>query len=567
MGAIYRAIQEPLGRQVAVKILVAGDGGLDVRGIDRERFFREASIASRLSHPNTVVIHDYGALESRPGYYLVMEYLDGQTLADAIGDGPMELSRVIDIATQVCGALSEAHASDVVHRDLKPQNIMLVERADKRDFVKVVDFGLVKMVHPGQRSGEETAEGIIIGSPVYMAPEQIYAEAVDQRTDIYSLGVVLYEALCGRPPFIKQSSGGLQAIIMGHTSLTPPPFKVACPGSTIDPHIEALIQKCLAKNPEDRVATARDLAEQLAASTAISETGRRRATANFIVSAREQMATAAAATEGTGGAGNFEETADFAREDLLGAGSPSLSGASSAGSSRPDPALSAAATATSPLESKDVLPLGRSLDESSPTTSDGVQLVWVMIPLFVIALIGVLAWAPWKTSPAVAPATISKPAAQKSASAPSLDVTASPTPDAAKAPESAAAAPSDAAKKRAVATVSVTVECSPTAMLTDFMNTNLGETPRTLELKRSELPVTLKCVRPGYKTAERRITAQLVADSPSLKVTLVLVAETVPTPTPETSVQPEASPAVSTPAAKKKKKRRSGGSPGIKMNR
>jgi len=589
MGAIYKATQEPLGRTVAVKILVPGEGGVDVRGIDRERFFREASVASRLTHPNTVVIHDYGTLEERPGYYLVMEYLDGKTLADVIAEGPMPLDRVVHIATQVCGALSEAHAAEVVHRDLKPQNIMLVDRAGDPYYVKVVDFGLVKMVAPDEeRSGEETEEGIIIGSPLYMAPEQIFAGAVDQRTDIYALGVVLYEAICGRPPFIKAGSGGLHQIIVGHTSLRPPPFGEACPGLTVDPKVETVIRKCLEKKAEDRLPTARVLADQLLdATVSLTDTARQRAEATLDWKAGLELK---AKMEQLAQSGELE-TMDFSRDDLLPGPQSSASNKAPTLESRPSEVQPAA---TSPLGADSVLPLGQPATAASAVSAapkeesdGGFKPVWAVAALVVLLVVGVVAWAPWAKDGATGEAGATVKASEASAKP-----TPKPTPR--KTEDAATSTPAPAAKADATtppasakdaatgslfadASVIVTVDCQPPAMVVDLMGKHLGETPRPIAYKKSELPKTLRCKRPGYADAEKRITPDMVGDKATLTVKLGLekLQDKPAVPDAAASPGPDASPAVATPdpepatpkKKKKKKKKKSGGGAGIKLVR
>src|SRR5579872_4666812 len=213
MGKVYRAEQAPLGRVCAVKVLNPNYAG----GQDPEfhkRFFLEASTAAKLTHPNTVTIFDYGRTEDDI-YFMAMEYLDGVTLHRAIrqaGFFPQE--RAAHIARQMCRALREAHELGVIHRDLKPANILLVEHGDEVDFVKVLDFGLVKNVSETRAGGEElTQAGLFMGSPKYMAPEQIRGDRVDTRTDIYALGIILYEMLTGKVPFDRPNSVN---ILMAH---------------------------------------------------------------------------------------------------------------------------------------------------------------------------------------------------------------------------------------------------------------------------------------------------------------------------------------------------------------
>jgi serine/threonine-protein kinase len=246
MGKVYRAEQAPLGRTCALKVLnpkYAGDHDPEFH----KRFFLEASIASKLTHPNTVTIFDYGRTDDDI-YYMAMEYLEGRTLHRAIREeGSFSEERTAHVARQVCRSLREAHSLGVIHRDLKPANIFLVEHADEHDFVKVLDFGLVKNIeNPGE---DLTQAGLFMGSPKYMAPEQIKGDKVDSRTDIYSLGIIMYEMLTGKVPFDRPNS---VHIMMAHVNEPPPPMRSINPDIQITPSSEELILKCLSKDPDLR---------------------------------------------------------------------------------------------------------------------------------------------------------------------------------------------------------------------------------------------------------------------------------------------------------------------------
>ncbi|HXX65979.1 MAG TPA: serine/threonine-protein kinase [Polyangiaceae bacterium] len=247
MGRVYRAEQLPLGRACAVKVLNPNYTSTQDAEFHK-RFFLEASIASKLTHPNTVTIFDYGRTDDDI-YYMAMEYLDGRTLHRAIRQaGFFPEERAAHIARQICRALREAHSMGVIHRDLKPANILLVEHADEPDFVKVLDFGLVKQVTES-RSEDLTQAGLFMGSPKYMAPEQVRGDRVDARTDIYALGVILYEMACGKVPFDRPNS---VHILMAQVQEQPPPLHVANPQATVSPALEEVIMRCMAKDPEQR---------------------------------------------------------------------------------------------------------------------------------------------------------------------------------------------------------------------------------------------------------------------------------------------------------------------------
>jgi serine/threonine protein kinase len=258
MGKVYRAEQAPLGRVCAIKVLnpnYAGEHDPEFH----KRFFLEASIASKLTHPNTVTIFDYGRTDDDI-YYMAMEYLEWHTLHRAIREaGSFPEERGAHIARQICRALREAHSLGVIHRDLKPANIFLVEHGDETDFVKVLDFGLVKDVSEGKPAEELTQTGLFMGSPKYMAPEQIRGDRVDARTDIYSLGIIMYEMCTGKVPFDRPNSVN---ILMAHVNEEAPPLRQMNPNINPSPAFEETVLRCMAKDPDTRF---RSMDEVLAA--------------------------------------------------------------------------------------------------------------------------------------------------------------------------------------------------------------------------------------------------------------------------------------------------------------
>ena len=255
MGEVYRARDTRLDRTVAIKLLPSEVVNAPGRSV--ERFRHEARVIARITHPNICTLHDVG--EDGSAIFLVMEYVDGATLAQRLEDGPFALPLALRTAIGIADALDHAHRNGVVHRDLKPSNIMLT-----RDSVKLLDFGLAKLKERDEQVPTDatksalTDAGTIVGTVPYMAPEQIEGHEVDARTDIFAFGVVLYEMVCGRRPFAGDSRASLMAAIV---AAEPPSLSSLQPRTPAS--LERLIRRCLAKDPEDRWQTARDLAAEL----------------------------------------------------------------------------------------------------------------------------------------------------------------------------------------------------------------------------------------------------------------------------------------------------------------
>lgn len=248
MGRVYRAEQVPLGRLVAIKTLDPRHQGGDADPHFQQRFFLEASVASKLQHPNTVTVFDYGRTADGI-YFIAMELVEGRSLLNLVRqEAPLPAARVVHIAMQIARSLREAHRLDVIHRDLKPGNVLLARHGDEEDFVKVLDFGLVKHVVETEAEQELTKAGLFMGSPKYMSPEQIRGERVDARGDVYALGVVMYEMLSGKVPFERENT---VKVLMAHMHEVVPPLQVPdCPEA-----LTQLVMRCLGKTPDERPAS------------------------------------------------------------------------------------------------------------------------------------------------------------------------------------------------------------------------------------------------------------------------------------------------------------------------
>lgn len=258
MGQVYKAVQISLDRPVALKLLrpsFLSDPTLV------QRFHREARASSKLHHPNIIAVVDFGQIEDGT-LFMAMEYLPGRNLLKLMREEfPIGEDRVVNLAAQVLSALAEAHRTGIVHRDLKPENVMVESRPDEPDFVKVLDFGIAQINEPSDSGGRLTQAGVVCGTPDYMSPEQAALLPLDARSDLYSMGIMLYEMLAGRHPFQANTP---PAMVQAHVVQTPPPMATRCPpGRRVTPALEALVMRALAKQPENRFQSAEEMRWEL----------------------------------------------------------------------------------------------------------------------------------------------------------------------------------------------------------------------------------------------------------------------------------------------------------------
>jgi serine/threonine protein kinase len=254
MGVVYKARHLKINRRFAIKILRPRLTE-DTRLV--ERFEREAELAARMSHPNVASVVDMNKTDEGLFYY-AMELAPGVPLAKLLEDGAFDADRAVAIVKQICDGLAHAHAVGLVHRDLKPDNVLV----DLDDHARIVDFGLAipndESGKPGGK-GRFTTAGIVVGTPMYMAPEQARGADVDHRTDLYALGLILYELLAGKPPF----EGSGVDVAHAHVSHATPSMSIRVPDVQIDPLLEALALRLLEKNPAARIQSAREVREVL----------------------------------------------------------------------------------------------------------------------------------------------------------------------------------------------------------------------------------------------------------------------------------------------------------------
>jgi serine/threonine protein kinase len=259
MGAVYLAEHVTIKKRCAIKVLnpeYAHKADLV------ERFLQEARAASMIAHENVVEITDFGAAPNGSVFF-VMEMLVGEDLADTIKrEAPMPWSRVAPMALQICRALGAAHAKGVIHRDMKPENCFRIERSGNPDFIKVLDFGIAKVTSedPNETAGRLTSTGMIFGTPTYMSPEQAQGQRVDHRSDIYALGVILYELLTGKVPF---SADNFMGILTKHMFDQPVAPSEVAPQAGISPEVEALVLKALQKDRGFRFQSMQELAQAI----------------------------------------------------------------------------------------------------------------------------------------------------------------------------------------------------------------------------------------------------------------------------------------------------------------
>ncbi len=263
MGKVFEAEHVLMKKKVAIKVLrreLTEDDEIVAR------FHREAQAAAALVHPNVCQATDFGQNEEG-AFFLVMEYLEGETLQNTIEVyGQLETKRALHIARQIAAALAEAHAEGIVHRDLKPENVMLVDRHGDPDTVKIMDFGIARLIATAEEADDDSAanrltrKGMVYGTPHYMSPEQVAGEDVDARTDIYALGVVLFEMLTGAPPF---DADNIARVMGQHVTAPVPSLSDRCPNTAFSPALQQLVHRLLAKDADERPATATEVIREI----------------------------------------------------------------------------------------------------------------------------------------------------------------------------------------------------------------------------------------------------------------------------------------------------------------
>jgi tRNA A-37 threonylcarbamoyl transferase component Bud32 len=302
-GAVYKATLLAMDQVVAIKVLKSEH----IQSEEHiKRFAREARAASKLGHPNTIRISDFGS-HSDHALYLAMEYLEGVTLADRL-DTATQLSAkaVVHIISQICHSLTEAHEHGIIHRDLKPENIMLLSVPGVEDFVKVLDFGIAaKVAESGETDEKLTEMGMIMGTPSYMSPEQALGKQLDARSDIYALGVLMYEGLTGVVPFEGDQP---MNVLVRHINDPPVEPRKRAPEANIPAAVEKVVLRCLEKDPRHRPQSTQELALELERALAAPDGGLRRGPAPA-VDVDQEAGVATTAIPSLAGGGDLGRTA------------------------------------------------------------------------------------------------------------------------------------------------------------------------------------------------------------------------------------------------------------------
>ena len=252
MGAVYLAEQPGLGREVAIKELIQS---ANADPVALKRFLQEAQVMARTSHPNLVQVHDLELIGD--ANFIVLEFVRGKSLRELLLRGPMSPPQVFAVMHGVLQALDYAHKHAVVHRDMKPENVLLSDEG----MVKVADFGIARLTDDTAAGDTATKTGTTVGTPLYMSPEQVSSSKVDGRSDLYSVGIMFYELVVGHPPFTATDADGPFTLMAKHVQAPPKPPSVHRPG--LDMELEAVILKSLAKRPEDRFQTGQEFDEAI----------------------------------------------------------------------------------------------------------------------------------------------------------------------------------------------------------------------------------------------------------------------------------------------------------------
>lgn len=395
MGRVYQAENIQLKKKVALKVLRSN---LVSDQTVVARFEREAHAASRLNHPNCISIFGFGKEDDGDLLWMAMEFIEGRDLGEIISeDSPLPTARVAHIIGQVCLALDEAHAANIIHRDLKPANVVCYDHRRTKDFVKVLDFGIAKITDPGEDYQPLTRDGIVCGTPAYMSPEQVQGLELDNRSDLFSLGIILYQTLTGNLPFYAESAVEVATKIVIEDP--EPPSKVQ-PDWAYPSELEALTLKLLSKKKEERFANAMEVKEAL---DKVMEQLKARHDISLEMNPDEVASLLHDVGGDVEGAATLQLSSDviaqaMAAEGLVGKPSPS-SGGSTMPESSPSPVVEVAPElspeATEPTQPEQPSSINRTFDEAPPHSADRPKSNTGMIVGVGVALVAAAAAGAW----------------------------------------------------------------------------------------------------------------------------------------------------------------------------
>lgn len=488
MGEVYQAEHIQLGKAMALKVMR--------QEMSREpdfvaRFKREAVAASRIGQMNIVDISDFG--QTADGrFYFVMEYLDGETLGGLVQrEGALLVGRAIALGVQVARALAAAHALGIVHRDLKPENVMVLQLPGQPDFVKVLDFGVAK-VATGQGEPGHTAVGMVVGTPQYMSPEQAKGVLVDARTDIYSLGLILYELLAGRPVFTGET---LSALMVKQVTEMPPPLEPG-PLSEVPAALEALVFAMLEKDPELRPQTMEEVAVQLAELEAHARALQPRRTS-------PSLATPALPRTAVRASAGVATPAPPRRSSSAGRGAAAVSSAVRTGSApprtAPTPPRASEATQVHSVESSE---LDRATDDVELPRGAAPPSLWIgLVAVVLLTVSAVGGYFLFRSSPPTEVTAEEAPSGERRRANPPLAEREVPVQAPVPAPALAAAPPAPPASLR----VTRRIDTRPSGADVTQGGASLGRTPLEISGQASE-ELVLKFSLPPYEEATRTVS-------------------------------------------------------------
>ena len=553
MGTVYRASDSQMSeRVVAVKVLAPHLVSDEKQVI---RFEQEARAANQLRHPNTISVLDFGR-DPAGHIYMVIEFLTGEDLTALLRRGRMEIERSLYIMRQVCKSLAEAHSKGIVHRDLKPDNIFVCEIYGEKDFVKVIDFGIAKFLE--DESANLTQAGKMFGTPRYLSPEQAQGKRLDNRSDLYSLGVILFECVSGQPPFQAEEA---IAVAIKHVQEEPPSLEEVAPDIVVPEAVDSLIFKLLQKRPENRFQSAEEVVvaidHAMVQIQGITRVGNYTPAAamtparpSTIPPSSEEATRAMEPVSEAQDDGDAERTMALDSVQSLAPEAVAATIAMDTSAARDVAAAGEATVALDTLDAATVLRLpGKAAKESAPPPSRaaapapaGSNRTLIVLLILAVLAVGAVVAVALQRQPEPKPQQIAAAAAK-----PVVDIAAERE-RARKAEEAAAAAKAkakaleaqrkaaaiaEAARKKAAEKRKVTIESMPPGATVMLGKLELGKTPYDKLVAASDPEAVYTFRAPGYEDTELKLQPKLLVANRIPKVTVELKKKVVVKPKPK----------------------------------